>query len=91
MFMSNSESEPSSILTVPANTHYIAIIIFVIAAILYYIFTYTSIFKTIKNLFTLSKSTDDKANELIDINDTEDEIYENNLESTDMQELISPF
>lgn len=89
--MSNAESEPSSILTVPTNTHYIAIILFVIAAILYYIFTYTSIFKTIKNLFTMSKPTDDKSNERTDINDSEDEIYENNLESTNMQELISPF
>ena len=86
--MSNPESEPISILTVPANTHYIAIIIFAIVAILYYVFTYTSMFKSIKNLFTVSKSMDDKTN---DTNDTEDEIYENNFESTNMQELISPF
>jgi Na+/H+ antiporter NhaC len=89
--MFNAESVPSSILTVSPNTHYIAIILFAIAAILYYFFTYTSMFKTIKNLFTASKSTDDKSNEATDINDSEDEIYENNLESTNMQELISPF
>ena len=91
MFMSNAESVPSSILTVSPNTHYIAIILFAIAAILYYFFTYTSMFKTIKNVFTMSKPTDDKSNERTDINDSEDEIYENNLESTNMQELISPF
>jgi hypothetical protein len=87
-----SPKEPISILNASVKTHFIAIGIFSILTVVFYIFMYVDRFKDIRNKIE-KWTTSISGSQIVDvINETENEIDDESInETTNLREILSPF
>jgi hypothetical protein len=87
-----SSKEPISILTASAKTHFIAIGIFAILFVLFYILMYTDQFKDLRNKMEKWRTSISISKTIDFIDETENEIDDESInETTNMREILSPF
>lgn len=91
-----TDTEPVSILTASAKTHYVAILIFAVLFGLFYVFHYTNYFKSIKDVlqkwglpFMSDTNEDTTLDNDMDHTNSNDEMDE--LNKTTMEDILSPF
>ena len=87
-----SSKEPISILTASTKTHFIAIGIFTILFVVFYILMYTDQFKDMRNKMEKWRTSISVSKTIDFIDETENEIDDESInETNNLQEILSPF